>query len=211
MEEIKEDFKFQPERIQIVDIDSIRPNTWNPKDEDTKEFARVVASIQKNGLRMPVVVRENEGFEIIDGEQRWKASKKLGYSKILIYNEGVVTDQRAKELTIWYQQQVPFDEVKLSDLVKEMTGLYPDFQSPFTTVEVDEFIKVANFGEQPNMDFTKKNLEGLLTYSVTVTNEQMGVIEQALSSCIEKVSKEDGIKIEKPRATELICAEFMAS
>lgn len=204
--------QFDPEKILTVDIDMVQPNDWNPKDEDTKEFDRVVSSLSANGLKIPVVVREIEDhYEIIDGEQRWRACKKLQYDKVLIYNEGTVSDQRAKELTIWYQQQVPFDEVKLSELVQEMTGLYPDFASPFNDVEIAEMIKISDFQKNPPIKIPKEKGEGLLTFSITVTIEQLEVIEQALTLCVEKVKKEDGIDIENPRAAELISADFMSS
>lgn len=211
MEEIKENLQFDPVKVQVVDIDSVRPNSWNPKDEDTDEFKKVVSSIATNGLRLPIVVRENNGFEIIDGEQRWRATKELGYGKVIIYNEGTVSDQRAKELTIWYQQQVPFDELKLSDLVKSMITEYPDFSSPFSDIEIQELVKIATFNEAPILPNTGGPGENLLTYSVMVTNEQLDIIEQAIAVCIDYVKKNENIEIEKPRAVELICADFMAS
>jgi len=210
MEENK--LNFDPQKILIIDIDMVQPNSWNPKDEDTKEFDRVVSSLDANGLRIPIVVREVEDhFEIIDGEQRWRACKKLQYQKVLIYNEGKVEEKRAKELTIWYQQQVPFDEIKLSGLVQEMTGLYPDFKSPFTDIEVKEFVKIAEFQNNPPVSIPKDEKQHLVMFSITVTIEQLEVIEHALSLCINNVKKEDGIDIEKPRASELISADFMAS
>ncbi len=211
MEETKENLQFDPKKLSVVDTDSVRPNPWNPKDQDTEEFKKVLSSLKANGLRLPIVVRENEGFEIIDGEQRWRACKELGMAKVIIYNEGNITDQKAKELTIWYQQQVPFDEIKLSQLVKEMIGVYPDFQSPFTDVEIQEFIKIADFQEKPNLDLGGDGKPELVDFSVQVNNEQLDVIEQAIAMCIQYVKKEENLDIEKPRAVELICADFMAT
>lgn len=211
MEEQKDNLVFDPKKLLVVDIDSVRPNTWNPKDLDTEDFKKVLSSVQTNGLRLPIVVRENGGYEILDGEQRWRACKQLGFTKVIIYNEGEVSDQRAKELTIWYQQQVPFDEVKLADLVKSMITDFPDFHSPFTDVEIQELVKIATYNENPPQINAGNPGENLLNFSIQVNNEQLDIIEQALAVCIENVKKDEGLQIEKPRAAELICADFIAS
>ena len=116
------DVRFKPENISIIDIQLIKPNNWNPKDLDTPEYQKIVQGIRLKGQRLPIVVREiGDTFEIVDGEQRYRACLDLAFEKILIYNEGKITDQEAKELTIWYQQQVPFNEVSLAKLIKDLS------------------------------------------------------------------------------------------
>jgi len=130
-----------------VPIDQVRPNTWNPKDKNTEEYEKVKLSIQKKGLRQPIIVRETDtnSYEIIDGEQRWTACKELAFENVLVYNEGKVSDQEARELTIFFQQQVPFNEVELLPLIKEIVSYTGEYELPYTDKEVEERLKMLEF------------------------------------------------------------------
>lgn len=192
MEEVgtitQDNIDFDVSKIQIVDIGEVRPNTWNPKDLNTKEYQRVKLSVEKNGLRGPIIVRENNGFEIIDGEQRWRSCNDLGYKKVIIYNEGKISDQKAKELTIWYQQQVPFNEVKLAWLIKDLVSDV-DVNIPYSQEEIDAYLKTTQF----NMDDFKKNdlppnTNQTLTFAVKVSKSQYEVIKQAVDKFVNENS-----------------------
>lgn len=139
--------QFNPEKLKIVPIEQVKPNTWNPKDKNTEEYSRVLDSVKKKGLRTPIVVRElgPDSYEIIDGEQRWTACKELAFKDILVYNEGNVSDQEARELTIFFQQQVPFNEIELLPLIKEIVSYTGEYQLPYTQEEVEEKLKMLNF------------------------------------------------------------------
>jgi len=198
---------FDKDKISIVPIDQVHPNSWNPKDKDTEEFRRVKASVQRNGLKMPVIVREKDGFEIIDGEQRWRSAKELGYKNVIIYNEGIVEDNRAKELTIWYQQQVPFNEVDLASLIASLVQT-KDVVLPYDQEEIDNYLKMTSFNmddfkSAPIPDIGEENK--ILTFSIPVTVEQLSVIESAIDACIKEAGD-----ITKTRAVELIMADYLA-
>lgn len=139
------EINFDIKKLKVVSIDEIRPNTWNPKPKGGNDFEKVKKSIEKKGLRGFIVVRENEGYEIIDGEQRWTSCKELDFAKVLIYNEGEVSDKEAKELTIWWQQQVPFDHLDLSYMISEMQETFGELELPYSEDEIDEMLKISNF------------------------------------------------------------------
>lgn len=71
-------------RYQEIPIGQIIPNPKQPRqvfDED--ELAELVHSIREFGLLQPIVVRDTkEGFELIMGERRWRASCKAGLKHI---------------------------------------------------------------------------------------------------------------------------------
>lgn len=137
--------KFDPSKIKVVGIDEVRPNSWNPKDKDTEEYKKILEGIRLKGLRLPIIVRENNGFEILDGEQRWTACKELGFEKVIIYDEGQISDKEAQELTIWYQQQVPFNEIELAKVIKGLASQYNDLELPFTEEQIQNYIKMEDF------------------------------------------------------------------
>jgi ParB family transcriptional regulator, chromosome partitioning protein len=82
-------------------IDEISPNRFQPRKyfEDDK-LEELVTSISENGILQPVVVQKAvNGYELIVGERRWRASKKVGLKKIpAVIRE--VSDAQALELAI---------------------------------------------------------------------------------------------------------------
>lgn len=132
---------FDKTKLSVVPIDKVRPNTWNPKESDTIEYQRIKLGIQQHGLRKPIVVRENDGYEIIDGEQRWKICQELNYKKIPIYNEGELSDKEAKELTIIYEHQVPFEPINFMVLIKELDDMYEDVEIGYSRIDIDSLLQ----------------------------------------------------------------------
>lgn len=164
---------FDPENIKIVNIDEVRPNTWNPKIENTPEYQKIVESIQVNGFKSPIIVRQvegEEGYEICDGVQRWTACKELGFDKIYIYNLGFISETEAKSITIWMEQQVKFDEIELAPLVAELNDLKMDI--PYSEDEVQDFINMLHF------DFEG---DGKVSLTVKCTPDQFDNIKKMLN------------------------------
>ena len=71
-------------RYQEIPVGKIIPNPKQPRqvfDED--DLAELVHSIREFGLLQPIVVRDTpDGFELIMGERRWRASSKAGLKYI---------------------------------------------------------------------------------------------------------------------------------
>lgn len=67
-------------------IGSIRPNSKNPREVfDEDELGELVHSIREFGLLQPIVVRrapDDDGYELIMGERRWRAASKAGLKRI---------------------------------------------------------------------------------------------------------------------------------
>lgn len=172
----KAGYQFEQDRFQLRPIDQVTPNGYNPKEPDTPDFRKVVASVKANGLRGAIIVRDHphqaDCVEIIDGQQRWTAAKELGYKEVWVYNEGDVDEKKAKELTIWYQQQVPFDRVLEAFLVTELVDEFGDeFESPYSPEEINEFSSVAEH-DFVTKDGGKPGLgEPVSQYSIIFDNE----------------------------------------
>ncbi len=71
-------------RFAELPVASIRPNPRQPRvvfDEDA--LAELVGSIQEIGVLQPVVVRDvGDGYELIMGERRWRATQEAGLTTI---------------------------------------------------------------------------------------------------------------------------------
>ena len=70
--------------FQDLDISLIVPNRYQPRTHfDEETLAALASSISDIGVIQPIVVREiEEGYEIIVGERRWRASQRAGLTKI---------------------------------------------------------------------------------------------------------------------------------
>jgi ParB family chromosome partitioning protein len=73
-----------PERSLDVDVDLLRPNRFQPRTTmDDTRIEELARSIKSNGVIQPIVVRKaDQGFEIIAGERRWRASQRAGLLKV---------------------------------------------------------------------------------------------------------------------------------
>ena len=89
------------ENILEAKLSSIRPNRFQPREEfDPHKLEELVSSIKEKGVIQPVLARVVEGgYELITGERRLRAAKKLGLEKIpLIIKE--VSDTEMLELAL---------------------------------------------------------------------------------------------------------------
>jgi hypothetical protein len=203
---------FDLSKIKKVKIDEVRVNSWNPKKADTPEFEKVKKGIKLKGLRGAIIVRENPNdistYEIIDGHQRYTASKELGFKELYIYNEGNISDKEAKELTIWYQQQVPFDRIDEAYLFNELKIEFNDLlELPYTEAEEIEMQELANFDfsqYDPNAYTEPTDEDGVKTLKLVLNEEAYNVIMQAI-----KKAQNEADNISEARAIELICADYL--
>lgn len=93
------------ERVQKDDaeasIDDIYPNPDQPRTSfKAEEIEELAASIDKEGLLQPILVRKvGQKYQIIAGERRWQACKQLGLGKVPIRVKEA-TDDKAIELAL---------------------------------------------------------------------------------------------------------------
>jgi ParB family chromosome partitioning protein len=67
-----------------VDLGLIRPPSANPRtDFDEAALNELAASIRQHGMLQPIVVlRREEGYEVLSGERRYRAAKIAGLEKV---------------------------------------------------------------------------------------------------------------------------------
>ena len=69
-----------------LDVTSIRPNARQPRTTfDENDLAELVGSIREIGVLQPIIVRparDSDGYELIMGERRWRASQEAGLTTI---------------------------------------------------------------------------------------------------------------------------------
>lgn len=72
------------DRIIYVDINDIKPNHDQPRKHfDEDKLNDLAKSIEENGVIQPLVIRKYEnGYELVAGERRWRASRIAGLKKV---------------------------------------------------------------------------------------------------------------------------------
>ena len=68
----------------FISVESIKRNPFQPRsDFDRGSLDELAASIKTHGVLQPILVRQvDDGYQLIAGERRWLASKKVGLAEI---------------------------------------------------------------------------------------------------------------------------------
>jgi ParB family transcriptional regulator, chromosome partitioning protein len=126
---ISSDDDFTAEKGSLeLDIDIIQPNPEQPRTRfAVTALEELSQSIRENGVVQPIVVRKKDsGYEIVAGERRWRASQKIGLTKIpAVIKE--VSDDKLLELAlienIQRQELNAIEEAKAYKKLIEAVGL----------------------------------------------------------------------------------------
>jgi ParB family transcriptional regulator, chromosome partitioning protein len=90
-----------PRDYFLCDVDLIRPNRYQPRqhfsDDDLEELGN---SIKSQGIIQPLLVRRiDHGYELVAGERRLRAARKVGLTKVpVVYRD--VSDAELLEISI---------------------------------------------------------------------------------------------------------------
>lgn len=121
--------------VQVVDINTLTPNNWNPNKMPSGMMEKFRKILRRHGFLDPVLVRtgnEKGAFkdgrlEIINGEQRWTATKLEGGDRIRIINMGNVPDAQAKALTLIENDlRGTHDKEAVAAIISELSDLDPE-------------------------------------------------------------------------------------
>ncbi len=113
------------DRVVEVPVDQIRASRFQPRTVFNEEALKELAeSIREKGVIQPVILsKKHDGFELIAGERRWRASKLLGFERVPAIVK-VVRDADALEMAlienIQREQLSPMEEAHAYErLLKE--------------------------------------------------------------------------------------------
>ncbi|GBF11466.1 ParB/RepB/Spo0J family partition protein [Tepidibacillus sp. HK-1] len=91
----------EKDQISELEVAKIRPNPYQPrKNFDDGQLSELMASIKEHGVIQPIVVRKSlNGYEIVAGERRWRATKALNLEKIPVVIKEF-SDQQVMEIAL---------------------------------------------------------------------------------------------------------------
>jgi ParB family transcriptional regulator, chromosome partitioning protein len=81
--------------VTELDIDALAPSDLQPRLQmDDARLEELTASIRSHGVIQPIVVRKvDDGYEIVAGERRWRASQRAGLLKVPIVVRDIPDDR----------------------------------------------------------------------------------------------------------------------
>jgi ParB-like chromosome segregation protein Spo0J len=136
-------------KIEHVSIDALQESPWNPNEEDRQTFEALKASIRRNGLVDPLVVRKADN-SVIGGHHRPYAVRELmaegwklpGGTAPVVYLD--VSEEEAKRLSLALNKiRGEPDLDKLGELLRELRDMSdPDELSAtgYSAREIDDLV-----------------------------------------------------------------------
>ncbi|MDX8396485.1 MAG: ParB/RepB/Spo0J family partition protein [Mariprofundaceae bacterium] len=121
-------------------ISKIKPNKYQPRSHfDEEELRSLTDSVRKEGVLMPILLRPSgDGYELIAGERRWRASQAAGLLDIPAVIRDV-DDLQALELAIIENEQR--DDLTAVESARAYQRLMDEFA--YTQQQVAERIGVS--------------------------------------------------------------------
>ena len=116
------------EEVKELDLSDIRPNPYQPRKRfDDKSLRELSDSIKENGVFQPIIVRKSvNGYEIIAGERRYRASK-LAKKKTIPAIVRKFDESQMMEVAVLENLQredlTPLEEAQAYDMLQKNLGL----------------------------------------------------------------------------------------
>ena len=118
--------KSTTDGVTELEISKIYPNPNQPRKHFDEEALRELASsIKTHGVIQPLVVnKESDGYMIIAGERRWRASKQAGLEKVPVVVKNY-TEKQVKEISIIENlQREDLNPIEAARAIKQLMDEY---------------------------------------------------------------------------------------
>jgi len=175
-------------RNQIVKINLIKKNPWNPNQMDKKTLKAEKESIQKYGVVAPIILRPlKDKYQIIDGEHRFVVCTGLGYKQIPSVIIDGLEDKDAKKLTIILNETK--GQNNKIELGKLLGALEVDFGEdlkiglPFNDDDLKDIIDFGKveWDKYEGLDMNKESDEEIFRLHLTFSGADMELAKKHLS------------------------------
>ena len=152
-------------KIEIVDINTIKPYENNPRKLKDSAIEKVAKSIKEFGFRQPIVVDKEK--IIVVGHTRYRASKKLGLTNVPItiadnltpeqINAYRIADNRTNEEAEWDIEllKTELKDLQLKDFDLDLTAFNEDEINNFLFDEKEGLTDEDAVPETPEEPITK--------------------------------------------------------
>ena len=210
--ESKENTKENNEYKEVfVNISLVEPNRNQPRKEFDKDaLSELANSIKQYGILQPIIVQKNEDmYEIIAGERRWRAAKEAGLTEVPV----IVRDydkQKVMEISIIENIQRedlnPIEEAMAYQSLMEEYGLKHDelaekvSKNRSTITNSMRLLKLSKNIQQMLIDGRISTGHAKVLLSVEDINEQEKIAQELIDKSLSVRELEKLVKkYTKPR------------
>ena len=136
-----------PERALELDIDLLRPNRYQPRTAmDDTRIEELARSIRSNGVIQPIVVRRvQDGYEIVAGERRWRASQRAGLLKVPVVVRDIPDERLLAAALIENIQREDLNPIEEAQAYRRLADDYHLTQEQIADAVGKDRSSVANY------------------------------------------------------------------
>ena len=204
-------------KVIELSIEILKEAPWNPNRMDGLTLKRLTESIKRYGLVEPLVVRptEDNHYEVLSGNQRLKAINGLDIKVVPC----VVVDQSDPEAMLLAQAlnnlRGEDDQALKGNLLKTILTSVPEDRVISLLPENKESLKALTSFDQIDLaqhlqNWDQAQAARLKHMILQLTQQQLGVVEKAISNIIPKVKKDDsGSPNKRGTAIYLLCKYYL--
>ena len=187
--------------IEQADPSSLVPNSWNTNVVSPENEEKLDSSLKRFGVFKPVIVREliDGTLQIIGGEHRAQSAARLGYKTIPIVNLGMISDQKAKEISLVDNDRFGEDDMfKLAELVGTLDVSELSSFTTFTDTDIDSMFTSSSIALEdldslslPSEDIEPPQEKSIQTHQIMRFKVPIKDVD-AVTQKIEKAIKVQG-------------------
>jgi len=135
------------DRSLDVDTDLLRPNPFQPRTAiDETKIEELARSIRANGVIQPIVVRRaSDGYEIVAGERRWRASQRAGLLRVPVVVRDIPDDRLLAAALIENIQREDLNPVEEAHAYRRLADEYHLTQEQIADAVGKDRSSVANY------------------------------------------------------------------
>jgi len=125
--------------MTLFNVGIIKPDPNQPRRTfDAEKMAALVASIKKDGFREEYPILVDSDRVIVDGERRWRASKKAGLKKVPV----IIKDNVSESERLMYQLQSEGAELDKRERNRAWVRLWELAQTQMTKTDIAKALGV---------------------------------------------------------------------
>jgi len=177
-------------KVEYVDINKLKPATYNPRRWDDKAINDLTESIKRYGLIDPLLINSASNREnvLIGGHFRLKIAKDLGYKEVPCIYINIPDIEKEKELNIRLNKNLGEFDLKLLSEFDE--GFLSSVG--FSSEELDEIFEIDVTPEQFDLE---KELQKLDINKINFQKGDVYVIGDSRLMCGDSTIGTDVLKL----------------
>jgi len=158
-EAYRQDIEDKSNLIQEIDVDSIIPNIYQPRSYFNEEALKELSeSIKKHGLLQPViVVKKDDGYMLIAGERRLRATKLANLDTIKAIVADIESENLRELALIENIQREDLNPIELANAYRELIEQYNITHDELSNIihksrtQITNTLRLLNLSEKTKM------------------------------------------------------------